>query len=696
MENLTEILDLGVDQATDTLHRLISLNLDIHCPIKTKHVSPKDKIKPWITSEIKTKIKEKQYYFQLSKLDSYFKPVYNRKRNEITAIIRQSKIDFHSRIFNQCKSNIKKTWKTINGVLGKSRSNSKIDAILGDDIRYENTKDICRVFNDHFASIAEKIDQQIPLPGPGCPNYLDYLNDFEGRQTFHFTPVSPFDIDRIINSFENKNCHTSNYSIRVLKAISPLISPILCHIVNKSLEQGIFPNFCKTARVIPIFKSGSNTELGNYRPISILPHFSKIIERVVHRQLIDHLNFNNFLTDNQYGFRQNRSTTDAIIDLTQYIFDNLDLGETVISFFLDFSKAFDCVIHSILLRKLEAYGVSGNELGVFRSYLTGRSQYVSLDGINSDTKPINRGVPQGSVLGPLLFLVYINDFPKCSKFFKFTIFADDSTLTSKFTNISEENIALKLEHELKKVDEWLLVNRLKLNTNKSHFITFSYRKNTSIRPINVGNNFIKEVNTTTFLGIILDKKLSFRDHISHLVSKCSKTVGILFKLKDFLPNQVLKILYNSMILPYLNYGIEAWHGSTQTETSKIFIMQKKAIRAVNSLPFNAHTNDYFKKDKLLKVKDIYSTNLCSTVYKYFQSPEHYPLSNRFQLQNSIHTHNTRLNNNVLAPRLNLTKSQSCFLYKAIQEWNTIPDQIKTCNNIRLFKSHLRDYYCGLY
>ena len=271
------------------------------------------------------------------------------------------------------------------------------------------------------------------MPGPDSPTYADFLNTTaQPINTFTFSPIQADDVARIINSFENKSSNVSTYSVKVLKVILPLICPILKELINRSFTESVFPKFCKVARVVPVFKSGSPSSVLNYRGISILPPFSKIIEKVVHKQLSDYLLSNNLLNPNQYGFRKNRSTTDAIVDMTQYIYDNLDCGDIVISFFLDFAKAFDTVNHAILLQKLQWYGIQDSALNWFNSYLSGRLQYVSLDGFNSQVHTIDRGVPQGSILGPLLFLIFINDFPNCSNFFKFTLFADDSTLTCKF------------------------------------------------------------------------------------------------------------------------------------------------------------------------------------------------------------------------------------------------------------------------
>ena len=217
-----------------------------------------------------------------------------------------------------------------------------------------------------------------------------------------------------------------------------------------------------------------------------------------------------------------------------------------------------------------------------------------------------------------------------------------------------------------------------------------------MRSIKMGINFISEVNSTKFLGIILDKNLNFKEEISYISNKCSKSIGILFRLNSFLPTKILKTLYSSMILPYLNYGIEAWFGASRTDRNKIFILQKKSIRAIYRLPFNAHTNDFFKTNNILKINELYKLNLCSLVFKYTRPSIDLPSTNRFQSLANIHSHNTRQNENLAAPRYNLTKSQSSFVYNSIRAWNSLPNEVKSCNSLPTFKRHLKVHFCNLY
>ena len=447
------------------------------------------------------------------------------------------------------------------------------------------------------------------------------------QNSFFFSPVSPTIVETVILSLKNKRPHISTYSIRAIKHIAHLISPTLANIINQSFSTGVFPNCLKIARVIPLFKSGDSTNLNNYRPISILSIISKIFERIVHTQLISFLNRFKLLSPSQFGFRKNFSTSHAITETLQFIYDNIDNDYITLAFFLDFSKAFDCVRHDILLKKMYRYGVRGIALDWFKSYLHNRQQYVDVNGKMSGNLTVERGVPQGSILGPLLFLIFINDFPNCSQNFKFTLFADDSTLARTFHNyLSTNDIKQQLSLNLEEIRQWLKANHIKINTDKSYYISFSYRRLIDIGPIPFGDDSIHQCDSTKFLGLTLEKQLSYRKHILNISTKISKSLGIIHKLKSTLPSYILLTLYNTLILPYLTYCIESWHAAPNYLTDSIFVLQKKSIRAVYNLPYNSHTNQFFKNNNILKLKDLYKLSLCSLLFDYIYIQMEYTLS----------------------------------------------------------------------
>ena len=682
-----DVLDCDdCDLSISKLNNIIITQYNLCCPIKTKIIKKKDRDKPWISNSLKNLIKKRQRYFYLLKQGKLTSVLFKSFKNFVTNQIRLKKKMYYKNLLINVKSDIKKTWNIINSVLKPDQTRKKLNikSLLHNNILYESNEGISNTFNSYFASIGSQIASSFHSNNNNSISNIHSISN-----SLFFRNISENEINRLIQNMKNKSSPISTYPVKVLKYISKIISPILASIVNKSLGNGIFPEQFKVARVIPLYKGGDKSTTGNYRPISVLPILSKVFERVVFNQLYNFLEKYSLLNCSQYGFRAKMSTSLAVMDQLKYVYENLDSGATVISLFLDFSKAFDCIDHNILLGKLYRYGVRGITLDWFKSYLSNRNQYVSVNNTNSQIKPITHGVPQGSILGPLLFLLFINDFPNCNPFFKYTLFADDSTLSCKFTNSDEVLITQTLNSELKLIDEWLTTNKLKVNYSKSKFIVFSYRKSISISPLQFGSNTISQTDSIKFLGITLDNKLNFREHIGSICCKISKSVGLLYRLNKFFPSDTLKTLYHTLVVPHISYGIEAWYGAPQCARSRVFVLQKKAIRAIHSLPYNFHTHEFFKSTQLLKLDDIYNLKIAIHMYNKF--------SNRnFSTHADIHIHNTRNRDNIVLPRYHMSKTQLYWLYRGTQLWNFIPDRIRDSECSNKFKNLYRNHLFSAY
>ena len=378
------------------------------------------------------------------------------------------------------------------------------------------------------------------------------------------------------------------------------------------IATSIFPNSLKIAKIKPIYKKGNKELCENYRPISLLPALSKILEKVMLKQINQHFTTNNLYYNSQYGFRKKHSTEHALIEFTDQIITSLDRNETPTSIFIDLTKAFDCLDHDILLHKLKHYGLEDKALKLCTHYLSNRKQYINLPDASSSQLSINTGVPQGSILGPLFFLIYINDLPNSSDSINFITYADDTTLLTTLNPQTHNN---NINNELEKVYKWFCSNKLSLNASKTKAITFHTPQRHITPPLlTINNQPIENTDQTNFLGIIIDKHLSFKPHINKLTTKISQISGVLNKLKHFIPQHILKIIYQTLIVPHITYGSLAWSHSRHTPL--LTKLLKRPIRIIANAKYNAHTEPIYKKYKLLKFEDLRTLKELKFYYKW--------------------------------------------------------------------------------
>jgi hypothetical protein len=431
----------------------------------------------------------------------------------------------------------------------------------------------------------------------------------------------------------------------LLKNIKYEILEPLTLVINQCLHHGIFPDKLKTARISPIFKKDDKTLLNNYRPISVLPPISKVLEKIIFNQIDQHFRTNNLYYSNQYGFRQNHSTEHATIELVDRITDDLDNGNIPLNIYIDLTKAFDTVDHNILLEKLHHYGIRNTPLSLMKSYLSNRYQYVEIDHIKSDSKLIHTGVPQGSVLGPLFFIIYLNDIHKSSNIFHFLTYADDTTLyiTINTLSISNSSIEENLNSELESVCQWLTLNSLSLNVSKTKFMVFKKsNRQFTIPTLKIENQPIEYVETFSFLGLIIDSKLNWKAHINNIAKKISKANYILAKFKHFLPENCLKAIYNSLINSHLNYCMLCWG----YQPKQLIKLQKKAVRNITNSKFNAHSEPLLKKLQILKLNDMLNRKILNFYFmlQHRSVPDYFLDTFQLHRQQDRHDHHTRTQN----------------------------------------------------
>ena len=474
------------------------------------------------------------------------------------------------------------------------KQKTKINKLVLNGKTIEDGMGVANTMNNYFVNIGSSIDAKIPKSNSTFQSYMGERNGLG----FHVLEVSQTDILEIIKKMHRGKA-SGPFSIptHILKDYGQLlVDPLQC-IINKSLREGIFPALLKSARVCPIFKKGDQQNCGNYRPISLLSNLSKIFERIYFNQLEHFLNVNDIIYDLQFGFRKKYSTNHALLSIVEQIRNSLDKGYFACGVFVDLEKAFDTVNHNILLSKLDHYGVRGRANDWIKSYLSNRDQYVNLNDCTSSKNTTKCGVPQGSILGPLLFIIYINDMNKAIQDCVTHHFADDTNLL--YAHKDPKMIKKIVNKDLALLFQWLCANRLSLNVAKTEFIVFRPpRKSLPDRIVlTLNNTKIFESYKIKYLGLLMDTRLNWKAHIHELSKKLSQSIGMLYKIRKSCNQQVLLSLYHAIFNSHMTYGLPVWGNTTDNLLNRIFTLQKKAIRAISHSGFNDHTSPIFKNLK---------------------------------------------------------------------------------------------------
>ena len=463
----------------------------------------------------------------------------------------------------------------------------------------------------------------------------------------------------------------------IKESINSFLDPIT-HIINLSLSTGIIPKQLKKAKVIPIYKAASPDQLKNYRPISLLPSFSKIFEKIMFNKIMSFLNSQKILYKHQYGFRPNHSTIHPILYLLSKCaeFNNTQPRKYTMSIFCDLSKAFDVINHEILIKKLEYYGIRGIVKDWILNYLSDRTQFVQLENCKSGICKIECGVPQGSILGPLLYLIYVNDIAEATTG-NILSFADDTCLFLGDANI--HNLYKTANVEANNLYDWFCANKLPLNTNKTKCIVLrpSYQKIdftgltvriNGVQLSQIGKDFDEQC--TKFLGVNIDEHLSWKFHLQYINTKISRGLFMIKQVKHFLPTESLKTLYYSMIHPYITYGILAWGNARKSEVNRTYLLQKRAMRIINKSSYNSHTDPLFKKSSILKLEDqyIYQAILFMHDYEMRKLPDAFTDLFTYNYENQVNRE-TRQSSLLSIDRCDSTFASNLPLYNFPKLWN---------------------------
>ena len=565
----------------------------------------KSKINGWFDAELGSlqKAKRRAYLRFLRNKDSESQLAYHKIRNHYERVIKTKKSHYYQKRLDSSRNDLKRTWGVINDIIGKKISISP-NCVKTNDKLLTDPLEMAESFNDHFSSIASKLRAKLDLPHSSTLLKSKSISS-KISSSFFFTPTTPYEVKKMISIIKSKSsCGLDEFPTKLLRYLPNSTLDLLAHLFNLSLSTGNYISVFKVAKVTPVYKNGNAQVVSNYRPISVLSAFSKILEKLIHNRILSFLDQNNILSKLQFGFRPTFSTQLACSYLSSKISDLFNNNLLVLAIFLDLTKAFDTLDHDILLSKLSNYGFRGVVNDWFRSYLCDRQQKVRINDKYSNFKPISYGIPQGSTLGPLLFLIYINDIFQGLRY-ETILYADDATILIHSKSLS--NLFSAANDSLNEVHNNLLINKLTLNVSKTKFMVLTPQPHRLVRNpyyvISVNNVPISEVNSFRFLGTIFSNNFNWKSHIESIRSKLRTCLGIIYKARDHLNKNCLMSIFHSLASTHLNYCITTWCNTNSSKIPQLQSLCNRILRLIFRRHSHDNIDDIYKKYALLKIRD---------------------------------------------------------------------------------------------
>lgn len=653
-----------------TLFNCICAEFNKYCKVKSLKVNNNIKFSVWATKGIR---RSRDVLYELYDKRSYTSDVtfHNYVRNYskvFKTVCIMAKSEYISTKIKNSDNKIKTTWQILNAESGKKTRHDKLLTLNINDKQISDKQIVANFLDKYFTNIPIETTKDL-LSSPDTAESFLRGNVNTSNPSFNFRLVNSSDITNAFKNIKRKGTEDLwGLSTKAIASIIENIAPFLALIFNCCITDGIFPDLMKMSKIIPIYKSGCSKNPSNYRPISILPVLSKIFERILLNQMLAHFNFNRILHVKQFGFTKGSSTQDAGSSLVKSVLEAWENSQDALGVFCDLSKAFDCVDHHTLLMKLRYYGVSNNSLNLLKSYLSGRVQKVSIDRVTSQGSIVKMGVPQGSILGPFLFLVYINDLPYIvERMSDIVLFADDTSLIFKIGR--RDNDLIEPNNTLNLVSNWFSANNLLLNAGKTKCIRFSLPNVTQAQTnIKLHNEMLQLSSSTVFLGVTLDSKLQWGPHIQRLADRLSSAAFAIWKIRQITNVETARLVYFAYFHSILAYGILLWGSAADIES--IFILQKRAVRAIYKLGSRDSLRTLFKQINILTVPSEYILQNIMYVRKHI---------NEFKKKSDQHSISTRNRNGLVKSRFRLCKTDKSFLGNSVRFYNKLPVSITQLN-----------------
>ena len=662
--------------------------LDQMCPIRT--FSIKNYRPEWVTDELIEQVKDRDYFYKQAKLsgevDSW--NIARHLRNLTNTNIRRARKEFVLFELRENSNDYKRFWKTIRSVIPDNKGTNKQNILLSHNGDKIPKQDVAHFVNTYFTNIGNFPGNSPLNPSMSQESGEDMSDETEGSDDgmWNFSEIRQSDVLKVVKSINtSKSSGIENVSSFILKETFTILLAQITHLFNLTTRTCVFPKAWKEALVIPIPKTGNLTKVQNYRPISLLPLPGKLLEKLIHTQVSAHLENIKFLSDNQHGFRKHHSTVHSIAQLTNYINAKMDKGLPTLAAFIDFRKAFDCVQHQILLGKLSTIGIDKRAIRWFESYLTDRKQRVLANNTYSTFQSVTQGVPQGSVLGPLFYIIYANDINKIIKSCKVALYADDTVLYTASANFNRS--VGKIQSDMNALSQWCNLNGIRMNTEKTKLMVFGNTTKVKKLPtfeVQVNGEPLIMTNCYKYLGVALDGQLNYNLHVQNIIARVSLKLRQFKRMRYFLDVRAATLVYKNMILPIMEYGDIFLVGATVENKKKLQVLQNKGLRCAFMRDHETSVEELHRLAKLQKLKVRRDQHLLSYMFDQACTGKH--LKKRRLTGVKTRSQNKKL---LHLCKPNTEKFKKSLAYRGPRRWNSLPDQYHHCKTRSQFINRVK-------
>ena len=661
-------------------------SLDLVAPNKMIVIKNKWQGKKWFTEEIYRLMRQRDMAYRTArstKLEEDW-DLYRQLRNVTVDVCRKAKREYLIEKLDNSTKEPKRMWKVLKEMLKGSQYSEEYKELDCNNKIISNVEEMAEKFNMYFVESVKKLRKDgTHTVKEGLNKQLYTNNIFE---TFH--KIEVVKLKSVVRKLRNKSGTEEGINVEVMKLVVEVAGEKIAYVYNKSLELGEFPNKWKESIIVPVPKVRGTIKVQEFRPINKLPVYEKVLEIMVQKQLVNYLENSGLIQECQSGFRAKHSCETAL----QWVISSwkkiIGEGKLIGVVFLDLRRAFEVVNRDILINKLERFGLKGNVLKWFKSYLENRTQRVKFNGRLSNAIRVDLGVPQGSVLGPLLFLLYINDITdvisdKCV----IRLFADDALIYT--TGHSSQEISDKLNEQIMKVETWLDKNRLTVNISKTKIMVIRGVRRRAVEEVvkvKMNDQILEVVSEIKYLGIIIiDKNLNFSAHIDYIIRKAGGKLGVMRRVSAGLSRDMRCTVYRTIVAPLFEYCASIFVGLSETNVQRLQKLQNQGMRIILRCDRRERIVNMLEALQFMSIKERIEYNICMLIYKIVNGLCPRYLSREVELVQSRSNVRTRQRNNIYIDRCRSREEQKMLLHDGFKMFTNLPSKIKMERNLRDFK-----------